>query len=476
VAGTSAETTAVRAEALGEGRAVKAVWCERRCDRSPLDVFQILVERGEQPAFLYSGDATAPGSRYSFLAVRPEATFRVTPESERDPFEELRAALARSTWRGGDRPEIPFIGGWVGYFSYDLAHRVEHLRTAARVDHAFPLIELAFYRRVLTYDHHRRTWTACHLLDDASPVEATQTQLKKTLDELMDAPAPERNRSPALASALTQNFSREKYEAAVQRVLDYIAAGDTYQVNLAQRFEGKLAVAPEELALRLFEVNPAPFSAFLAFDNRAIVSSSPERFLVVRDGVVETWPVKGTRPRGTTPEDDARLLGKLLASEKERAELVMITDLLRNDLGRVCAYGTVRVAKLRAVASHRNVHHTYSRVTGRLRPDVDLADLLRATLPGGSVTGAPKIRAMEIIEELEPTARGPYCGAFGTIGVDGAMDLGMAIRTMLCEGDRLTFQVGGGIVADSSPADEYDETIHKARGILTALGAAEASR
>ncbi len=411
------------------------------------------------------------------IALAPETAFCVAADDPADPFARLRAELSRFAWRSGERPRIPFVGGWVGYFSYDLAHRIEHLRTSARVDHGFPLIELTFYRRVLSYDHEQRSWIACQLVEENAPTDQIEVDLENLLDTVTTAPLPERDSSPALAGALSSNFSREEYEAAVRRVLEYIAAGDTYQVNLSQRFEGKLAIAPKELALRLFEANPAPFSACLRFGNRAIVSSSPERFLRVRDGIVETWPVKGTRPRGATPEEDARLLKRLLDSEKERAELVMITDLLRNDLGRVCEYGSVQVPELRAVASHRNVHHTYSRVIGRLRSNVDLVDLLRATLPGGSVTGAPKVRAMEIIEELEPTARGPYCGAIGCIGVDGTMDLNIAIRTMLVDAgrpgrpdNRLTFQVGGGIVADSRPADEYDETLHKARGILNALG------
>ncbi len=475
-AAESAAAPAAQAARLHVPRRVKTVWRERRADRSPLDVFHLLAEQGQRAAFLYSGDASAPGGRYSLIALEPDAVLRVPPDSACDPFDDLRDGLSLSTWSGANRPPIPFIGGWLGYFSYDLAHRIERLRTAARRDHAFPLVELAFYRCVLAYDHEARTWTACRLLDENAPEAAARAEVEKLLDELMDALAPARDPSPALADPLTSNFTNAQYEAAVRRALDYIAAGDTYQVNLSQRFEGRLAIPPDELALRLFEASPAPFSAFLSFSDsgsarRAIISASPERFLHVRDGVVETWPIKGTRPRGATADDDARLRGKLLASEKEQAELVMITDLLRNDLGRVCDYGSVRVAELRAVASYRNVHHTYSRITGRLRRETDLTDLLRATLPGGSVTGAPKVRAMEIIEELEPTARGPYCGAIGYIGVDGAMDLSIAIRTMLVEDDKVTFQVGGGIVADSRPADEYDETLHKARGILTALGA-----
>jgi para-aminobenzoate synthetase component 1 len=328
---------------------------------------------------------------------------------------------------------------------------------------------------VLTYDHAAQTWTASQLVEPGDDEMRLRAELDELLDTASSGVLPERDQRPALLDGLRSNFTRPQYEAAVRRVLDYIAAGDTYQVNLAQRFEGRLAVSPEELALRLFEASPGPFSSFLPFGHRAIVSSSPELFLRVRGGMVETRPIKGTRPRGATPDEDERMKSELLASAKEQAELVMITDLLRNDLGRVCEYGSVQVPELRAFGSYRNVHHTYSRVTGRLRRHADLVDLLRATLPGGSVTGAPKVRAMEIIEELEPTARGPYCGAIGWIGVDGAMELSIAIRTMLLEDERLTFQVGGGIVTDSSPAAEYDETLHKARGILEALGVDESA-
>jgi para-aminobenzoate synthetase component 1 len=465
----------------GTDGAFRAVWSERPCGRLPLEAFRVLAARAEQPAFLHSGDGAGPGGRWSLIALDREAVFRLAPDDPADPFDALRVELSRRRWRGAKRPATPFIGGWIGCFSYDLAHRVERLRTSARVDHGFPLIELAFYRRVLSYDHERRTWTASELVEESADTAIVRTRLEALLDNVTEAPLPERDPSPALRGALSSNFSREQYEDAVRRVLDYIAAGDTYQVNVSQRFEGRLAVAPEELAVRVFEASPAPFSAYLRFGDRAVVSSSPERFLRVQGRGVETWPIKGTRPRGATAEEDARLRAELLASEKEQAELVMITDLLRNDLGRVCDYGSVRVPELRAVASYQSVHHTYSRVAGRLREGADLADLLRVTLPGGSVTGAPKVRAMEIIEELEPTARGPYCGAIGWIGVDGAMDLSIAIRTMALEagrpgrpGKRVTFQVGGGIVADSDPAAEYEETLHKARGILKALGAESA--
>lgn len=467
-------------------RGLRTIWVQRASSCPPIDAFRRLLGAGHRPAFLHTGGPQTPGAGWSLIALDPVAAFRFTPQEPADPFDRLRQALTAGGALEGERPPVPFIGGWIGYFSYDLAHRVERLRTAARVDHGFPLVELAYHRRVLAYDHDAATWTACALVGDDASESAARSDLERLLDLISTAPLPARepHRGAALAGALTSNFTRDAYEAAVRRVLDYIAAGDTYQVNLSQRFDGRLAISPEELALRLFEASPAPFSAFLRFGAGAIISSSPELFLRVRNSAhvrgreVETRPIKGTRPRGATPDEDARLKAGLLASPKERAELVMITDLLRNDLGRVCEYGSVRVPELRAVESYPSVHHTYSRVVGVLRSDAglrdgaDLADLLRATLPGGSVTGAPKVRAMEIIEELEPTARGPYCGAIGWIGADGAMELSIAIRTILVEDQRLTFQVGGGIVADSDPAAEYEETLHKAHGMLRALGVA----
>jgi len=449
----------------------QAVWIQtHRPDaacRGPVEVFRVLAAEGAAPAFLHSGEGA--GGRFSMIALDEESRLRIDQTEPGDPFQRLQAAIDGAPRHTGPRPDIPFIGGWLGFFSYDLLHHVERIATRAAADHTFPLIELGFFRTVLCYDHASQRWTACRLIRGGQSSESATSEVSRLLDRLSTAPLPPQKPSPPLRCRLCSNFTRQQYEAAVARTLEYIAAGDIYQVNIAQRFEGRLQAPPHLLAQRLFDASPAPFSAFLPLGDRAIVSSSPERFLMVRDRTVETWPIKGTRPRGATPEQDARLLRELLASEKETAELTMITDLLRNDIGRVCSYGSVNVASHRAVASFRNVHHTYSRVMGRLRRDTTVSDLIRATFPGGSVTGAPKVRAMEIIEEIEPTSRGPYCGAIGYIGVDGSIDLSIVIRTILCEGDRITFQVGGGIVADSLPALEYDETLHKARGMMRAL-------
>jgi para-aminobenzoate synthetase component 1 len=268
---------------------------------------------------------------------------------------------------------------------------------------------------------------------------------------------------------VTSSFDRTGYEAAVERVVEYIRAGDCYQVNLSQRLLAPLREHPLDLYSRLRALNPAPFAGYFDLGEFQVLSASPERFLRVENGEVETRPIKGTRPRGRTPEEDAALAAELAASPKDRAENVMIVDLLRNDLGRVCEFGSVRVPRVCEVETFRYVHHLVSEVRGKLRPACGPLDLLWAAFPGGSVTGAPKVRAMEIIAELEPTARGPYCGSVGFIGFDGTMDTNILIRTFTAGRGWVQFPVGGGIVADSDPRREYEETLHKAAGLLRAL-------
>ena len=267
----------------------------------------------------------------------------------------------------------------------------------------------------------------------------------------------------------SSNFTHEEYIAAVKRIKEYIVAGDIYQVNLTQRFTCGLKRHPWEMYRRLRRINAAPFSAYLNFGDGHVCSSSPERFLKVEGNRVETRPIKGTRHRSSDPREDLRLQEELLASRKDRAELSMIVDLLRNDLGRVCEYGSVKVEEHAVLESYATVHHLVSTVTGTLHAGQDQADLLRATLPGGSITGAPKIRAMQIIDELEPTRRSVYTGSLGYFSFGGAVDTNIAIRTFIVKGGRGYFQVGGGIVADSSPQDEFEETLHKGKALFETL-------
>jgi para-aminobenzoate synthetase component 1 len=289
----------------------------------------------------------------------------------------------------------------------------------------------------------------------------------------MGAPAPSypvHGFEAAEQIGLRSSFTHRGYLDAVSRVRDYIIAGDIFQANLSQRLEVPLEEDPWHLYKRLREVNPAPFAAYLEFEDIAVASASPERFLLVDTaGRVETRPIKGTRPRGISPLHDAALSQALADSEKDRAENLMIVDLLRNDLSRVCEPGSVRVPELFALERFRTVHHLVSTVTGHLRPDCRATDLLAAAFPGGSITGAPKVRAMEIIAELEPSRRGIYCGSIGYLSLTGAMDTSIVIRTCVCAGGRVYFSVGGGIVADSDPEQEYRETLDKGRALVSAL-------
>jgi para-aminobenzoate synthetase component 1 len=370
-------------------------------------------------------------------------------------------------------PDLPpFQGGAAGLFGYGLGREIETLPDPRSNEFDCPDLAYGVYRAVVSFDHVRnRAWVV-------GVGEAEIEFLIRELRAPMTTPVPNSPGEPVSPvtqvplpgfPGVTSNFDRPGYEAAVARVVEYIRAGDCYQVNLSQRLLAPLREHPLELYGRLRSLNPAPFSAYFDMGEFQILSTSPERFLKLNQGEVETRPIKGTRPRGHTPDEDAALIADLRANPKDRAENVMIVDLLRNDLGRVCAFGSVRVPKVCEVETFQFVHHLVSEVRGRLRTDCGPMELLNATFPGGSVTGAPKVRAMEIIAELEPTARGPYCGSLGWIGFDGNMDTNILIRTFTAGLGWLQFPVGGGIVADSDPRREYEETLHKAAGLLKAL-------
>jgi para-aminobenzoate synthetase component 1 len=275
--------------------------------------------------------------------------------------------------------------------------------------------------------------------------------------------------SPIDKEILKGNFTHQEYVKAVEKARQYIIAGDIFEVNLSQRFEAELSITPYDLYRRLRQINPAPFACYLGFDEVSVVSASPERFLRLRGDWVETRPIKGTRPRGRTPQEDDELANELLNSPKDRAENIMIVDLERNDLGRVCRYGTVKVTELTILEVFPTIFHLTSTVIGRLREGKNGIDLLRATFPGGSITGAPKVRAMEIIDELEPTRRSVYTGSIGYLGFNGDLDLNIAIRTFLVKERKAYFQVGGAVVYDSEPESEYQETLDKARALVDTL-------
>jgi para-aminobenzoate synthetase component 1 len=449
---------------------------------APLARFARLAER-PYAALLDSARVMDRFARYSFLAVDPFSVLeakdgRVALDGrsfDGDPFEALRERLAAFplTHRDG---LPPFQTGAVGFLSYDLCHHLERLPRPRADDMRFPDLALGFYDVIAAWDHRDRR---AFVLSSGWPEPDAAARRKRAIaraEWLADAllagddeaePPPAAHAAPAIES----NLSRPDYEAAVQRVIDYILAGDIFQANMTQRFRARMPDGLEPFALhrRLMAINPAPFAAYLNFGDTVIASASPERFLSLRNGWVETRPIKGTRPRGKTPEEDERLAAELLASEKDTAENVMIVDLLRNDLSRVCRDGSVSVPELCVLESYATVFHLVSTVVGRMRPGLGAVDLLRASFPGGSITGAPKIRAMEIIAELEPTQRGPYCGSVGWLGFDGGMDTSITIRTYAIKDGWVTFQAGGGIVADSDPAAEYEESLAKARALIAAL-------
>jgi para-aminobenzoate synthetase component 1 len=375
-------------------------------------------------------------------------------------------------------PDLPpFQGGIAGLFGYDLCHHIERLPRPRHDEFRTPDLAVGLYDWVFAHDHHhRRSWLIATGVQDGDPA-CRLRQVRAWLTTPPPAPPtlagprvePVQTYPLAGFPTVTSNQSRVQFEAAIARGIGYVHAGDCFQVNLSQRLLAPLTLPPLEVYARLRERNPAPFAGFLDLGDFALASASPERFLQVQGREVRTRPIKGTRPVGATPDADAAIRAELLASAKDRAENVMIVDLLRNDLGRVCAYGTVRPTEVCKLETYAYVHHLVSEVRGELRPECDLIDLLRATFPGGSVTGAPKVRAMEIIAELEPTARGPYCGSLGYLGFDGSMDTNLLIRTLTLGRGWMQFPVGGGIIADSVPATEYEETLHKARGLLRVL-------
>jgi para-aminobenzoate synthetase component I len=362
----------------------------------------------------------------------------------------------------------PFAGGAMGYFAYDLKNQIEHLPQTAADDLNLPDLLLFFPRRILIHDRLERSLRGLAILE--------QELLSAAADEFEalsgkpDSAAPHFRIGP-----MHSNFSREHYLESVRRVQRYIREGDAYQVNLSQRFQFPFYGNPFQLWEQLYAMNPSPFYAFIQAGDHQVLSTSMERFLYRRGSYLETRPIKGTRPRGKTPEDDGRLSLELKTSPKDDAELSMIVDLLRNDLGRICRPRTVRVEEHKRLESYQNVHHLVSMMTGRLWENATYGKILKATFPGGSITGCPKIRAMEIIDELEPNIRHVYTGSIGYLGWHGNMDLNVAIRTALVHGKRCYFSVGGGIVYDSNEEDEYQETLHKARTLFDLMEKLEKS-
>jgi para-aminobenzoate synthetase component 1 len=444
------------------------------------------------PLFLDSALQSTAG-RFSYVVVDPFAWLTsdsgvIRLNGERlpaaDPFAVLGQLLQRHELT--IVPELPpFQGGVAGLFGYDLNRHLERIPAAKVAEFDLPDMAIGFYDCVIAFDHaQERSWLISTGTPERDPSRRRRRAMQR-LEQFQELIA--REERPLVPKIVSQpvrlamshpleetprvhsNFTREQFENAIRRGIEYVHAGDCFQVNLAQRLVFPQTEHPWLTYDRLRCRNPAPFAAYFDLGDYVLASASPERFIRIHRGEVETHPIKGTRPRGQTLEEDTARAEELLRSPKDRAENVMIVDLLRNDLGRVCRYGTVRVEAVCRLESYRTVHHLVSEVRGLLRPDLTAVDLLRGAFPGGSVTGAPKVRAMEIIAELEPTARGAYCGSLGWIGFDGGFDSNILIRTFTIGRGWMQFPVGGGIVADSEPSSEYLETLTKAAGLLRAL-------
>ena len=452
-------------------------------DAAPMDVAERF--RGLPGVVLLESARPGRNARWTYLTADPVAVIEAPSEGS-DPFANARRLLARLSTDAVADPNVPpFLGGLAGFLGYDLGRRFERLPSIAAADQELPVLRLALHDWVIAWDRRDgRAWLGGRAADerierlDHRLAEIRERAVRAAAAPWADGPTPD-DRRPSLE--LRSGLDRAAYEAGVERVRGWIADGEIYQANLTRRLATPFRGDPWPLYRRLRTGDPSLFAAFvdlgaspLTGAPRAIASASPEPFIsIAPGGLVATNPIKGTRPRGRDREDDRRLACELLASEKDRAENVMIVDVLRNDLGRVCRPGSVRVPRLCRLERTAAVQHLVSTVTGRLSRGRDAFDVLAASFPGGSITGAPKIRAMELLERLEPVRRGPYTGIAGWLGPDGSMATSILIRTFVADGERLSLHVGGGITWRSDPAAEWDETVAKARGPLTALGARE---
>lgn len=441
----------------------------------------------DHPAILESSLRHERWGRYSILACDPIERFRADIGEGADPFGQF-FHRSRAFARPGISVEdhLPFAGGWIGYFTYessgigDLWHGGG---IGPRRASSLPAACFHLYPSAAVYDHPRHKWllVAAEIEGDGRAPGRQRSRIER-LRSLLQAASERSLTKPGIRSSLEiskddpgfldnveLSLSPSEYRRAVQAVLDFIAAGDVYQVNIAQRFTLQTELDPLALYVRMRRISPSFYGAFLPWDDAAVLSASPELFLELRGGQVITRPIKGTRPRGRDVVEDARLRRELRTSDKDRAELAMIVDLLRNDLGRVAEFGSVRVVEPSEIEIHPTVFHGVATVAATLAAGRTWLDLLRATFPGGSVTGAPKTRAMQLIREIEPVAREVYCGAVGLVGIDDSLSLNLPIRTLVRCGSRVDLFAGSGIVADSSPEGEWQEVLAKAAGLLHAV-------
>ncbi len=428
--------------------------------------------------FLDSGQPESQFGRFDIMAANPFIRLITSGaqtliidqngsrSSDADPFELLKASLAPYAL---EQTELPFEGGAIGYFGYDLARRIEHLPEVALDAEEMPEMMVGVYDWAVVVDHRlKRAFLVSHVMHSETQQDWLALCTLFTEPQRLEVKPPFK-----ISSALQSNMNYKDYSKAFHRIQEYIHEGDCYQVNLAQRFSAKASGDGWEAYQALREISPAPFMTYMNVEHKQtafkVLSASPERFLQVHGQHVETRPIKGTRSRSINAQEDAANAYALQNSAKDRAENLMIVDLLRNDIGKACEVGSVQADNLFALESFANVHHLVSTVTGRLAQGMTAIDLLRACFPGGSITGAPKLRSMEIIEELEPHRRGLYCGAIGYIGFDGNMDTNITIRTAIYSHGEIRFYAGGGIVADSELDKEHSETLDKASSMLALI-------
>jgi len=451
--------------------------------QDPANIFACLADIDGLIFFDGASEASSINN-YSFIALDPFATvigkndvfYYQNNKYKKNPFDLLQELLLEFPLV--DELDLPpFQGGIAGLFGYELSRYLEKLPAANLDDMQFPDLAVGLYDLVIGFDQiKKRAWIFSSGYPQKNILLREQRALKRIiwLESLLKFKISIPSISKIFANKinLKQNFTQQSYELAVNLVKEKILAGDIFQANISRRFHLSLPdnLSAINLYWRLRKINPAPFSAYFKLSDVVIVSASPERFILMRNRQIETRPIKGTRPRGANQQQDLQFANELKQSIKDRAENIMIVDLMRNDLSRIAEDHTVLVPELCMLESHPTVHHLVSVVTAKCRKNLTAVDVLRATFPGGSVTGAPKIRAMEIITEVEPVCRGPYCGSLVYLGFNGSMDSSILIRTFAIKNNVVTFQAGGAVVADSDPTAEYEETTAKARGLMQALG------
>ena len=457
---------------------------------TPVGAHLHLTRNAKYSFLLESVEGGETIGRYTFVGMEPEEVFRARGRActieargrkskfEGDPVEHLRRLTARyRPVRLSDLP--PLAAGAIGYFAYDMVRLVERIPDTGRDDVGVENCVMMFYLGLVAFDHVRHRVSVIRNVFTEGP-GSLRSKYDKAVREvrrirrLLDAPLPrQRHAKRAKPVRLESNMTREQFVAAVTKAKEYILAGDAFQIVASQRFSAKTDADPFEIYRALRVINPSPYLYFLRLDDVSVVGSSPEMLVKVQGRNAFYKPLAGTRPRGQTDDEDRQLEAELLADPKERAEHIMLVDLGRNDLGRVCEYGSVKVDRLLFVERFSHVMHLVSSLSGRLREDVDCFDALMACFPAGTLSGAPKVRAMQIIDELEPTRRGIYAGAILYLDFSGDVDSCIALRTLVAKGGRVYIQAGAGIVADSVPEREFEETVNKARALLKALEAAQ---